>query len=213
LNTLEELYKAVKGEESRLSKFIHLFDVSKLDISDFESFKRSLERYLNEKFRIEERLELLSSKSLPLNSVILSEILGVKKSEASLLLRMIKELGIIIELRAFKIVKSDEERIFLEILNRGLMKFSDILSKYKNAREIVLSLWKQKKIRIIDFEKVGISPEDIEDYDRIELDDVKIDRKFIEIWYDEFSGKEYGRLLIPINAKIMVNVDEIIRES
>jgi len=128
--------------------------------------------------------------------------LSVEEIEAKALINILEQLKAIYVRKIPIIVMTEKESIYEFVLERGCIKYSIIERKFRNARDNLIELIKEGKITIRGLDEIGISLENIENFDKIEVEPKIVKSPFFKIFTDKREGKEYAYFIIPRNAMV-----------
>jgi len=181
----------------------------------YTEFLKTLRKYFDEKYKLTLIIEKMSEKKLPVNYISVMHVakeLGVKieRRMARLLLALGEEIGILFTLRITAYTPTEKDRLFNFIKNKGEVRFSILSKRFPNAKNLVLSLWKQNLVSIEHLDPIRDILSEINDFERIpyeilaRIEDAFIIKEFFSVWDDPTTGVKYMSLSIPRTIRVRI---------
>ena len=214
----DDIIRNIDGIKSKrkAKQYLHTAKVLSrfpLDISKLNLFKNSLKEVLLKEETIRNAIAGLSNKRIPVNKYTLLYMIKGKRvfngnvstlTTANAILKLLKETGAIYSRKIPVLLQSDGELLYEYLLSKGVVKFGELDKKFRDARELVLKLWLDKKV---DIEGLDIAPDHIKNPDDIPIKSIPMNARkspFITIWYDRIAKREYATITIPSGTRVMI---------
>ncbi len=175
------------------------------NFSSMDGFTSTLMRRLKEEFRLEEAIEILRERYIPLTPSSLVAALSkldidVNSTEAKAIISWLKQTNALRERKVPILTLSLEDRVLEEVRDRGSVTYASLRRSYGDeVREVIVSLWRRGLIEVPSLERYREVLEKAEDLDRLPGD---LKGKVFTSWQDRIDGKTYSELVIPLRARI-----------